>query len=575
MLHIENVFPTSKITRITRILARRTQLLIIPLLLAATLSPAQQVVTITVKASRTTGPFEPVWAWVGHDEPNYTYSEEGRDLLTKLSELSSYPVHDRTHNLLTTGDGTPALKWGSTNAFTRDAAGKPVYNWALVDKIFDTYKATGITPFVEIGFMPEALSTHPEPYQHHWPKDFDTGWTYPPKNYDEWSELVYRWVRHMVDRYGASEVAKWEWEVWNEPDIFYWHGTEDEYFKLYDYTAAAVRRALPRAHVGGPASTGPASERAAKFLRDFLEHCASGQNYVTGKKGAPLDFISFHAKGKASSVAGHVELDVGANLRDIDQGFAIIEKFPTLRELPVVLSESDPESCAACDATSHPQNTYRLTSQYASYEAELVNGTIALAQRHHIKLEGSIAWAFTFPGQPIFAGLRAFTTNDIDLPLLNAYRLFGQMKGERVFADSTGARDLTDILQSSVRAKSDVNVIATRDSHRVNVLVWNYHDDSSQTAPTQIHLRIEGLPQGVSQVLLEHWRVDHDHSNAYTAWQTMGSPQKPSEHEYQQLKMAGQLQLLESPRWMAVAGDAIELRFTEPPQGVSLLNLTW
>ncbi len=164
---------------------------------------------------------------------------------------------------------------------------------------------------------------------------------------------------------------------------------------------------------------------------------------MTGKKGAPLDFISFHAKGKATSVDGHVELDVGANLRDIDQGFEIIEKFPTLRELPVVLSESDPESCAACDASSHPQNTYRLTSQYASYEAELISETLALAERHHIKVEGSIAWAFTFPGQPIFAGLRAFTTNGIDLPLLNAYRLFGQMKGERVFSRTVQGRLLS------------------------------------------------------------------------------------------------------------------------------------
>src|SRR6185369_6038672 len=125
-------------------------------------------------------------------------------------------------------------------------------------------------------------------------------------------------------------------------------------------------------------------------------------------------------------------------------------------------------------------------------------------------------------------GLRAFTSDAIDLPLLNAYRLFGQMKGERLFAGSTGALDLSGVLHSSVRAKSDVNVIATRASHRMNVLVWNYHDDSSQSTPADIHLRIEGLPLGVSQVLLEHWRVDHDHSNAYTVWQTMGSPQKPS-----------------------------------------------
>jgi xylan 1,4-beta-xylosidase len=216
-----------------------------------------------------------------------------------------------------------------------------------------------------------------------------------------------------------------------------------------------------------------------------------------------------------------------------------------------------------------------LTSQYASYEAELVNGTLALAERHHINIEGSIVWAFTFPGQPIFAGLRAFTTNGIDLPLLNAYRLFGQLKGERLFADSTGALDLSDILHSSVRTNSDVSAIATRDRHRVNVLVWNYHDDSDQSAPTQIYLRIEGLPQGVPRMLLEHWRVDHDHSNAYTAWQTMGSPHNPSARQYQQLKTAGQLKSLGSPRWVAVEGNSIELTFTEPPQGVSLLKLTW
>ena len=253
-------------------------------LLAAVPGSAQQSVTVKVDLSKSVGVFEPVWAWVGHDEPNYTYTEEGRELLRRLSQLSPDPVHDRTHNLLTSGDGTPALKWGSTNAFTRDASGKPVYNWKIIDQIFDTYQATGITPFVEIGFMPQALSRDPEPYRHNWPKNFDTGWAYPPENEQEWSDLVYNWVRHLVERYGASQVTGWEWEVWNEPDIFYWHGTVDEYNKFYDYTVAAVRRALPNARVGGPATTGPANPRAAAFLRAFLEHCASGQNYATGKR---------------------------------------------------------------------------------------------------------------------------------------------------------------------------------------------------------------------------------------------------------------------------------------------------
>ena len=548
----------------------------IPLLLVSALSLiAQQAVTITVDVSKPMGPFDPVWAWVGHDEPNYTYSEEGRHLLTELSQISAYPVHDRTHNLLTTGDGTPALKWGSTNAFTRDASGKSVYDWTIIDKIFDSYKATGITPFVEIGFMPEALSSHPEPYQNHWPKDFDTGWAYPPTNYDEWSDLVYHWVQHMVARYGTDEVAKWEWEVWNEPDITYWHGTVDEYLKLYDYTVAAVERALPNARVGGPATTGPANPKAAAFLRAFLEHCANGRNYATGKSGAPLDFISFHAKGRARLVDGHVELSLGTHLRDINEGFAIIEEFPSLRHLPVVLSESDPEPCAACDVASHPQNEYRLTSQYASYEADLLNETLALAERHYSKLEGAISWAFTFPGQPIFAGLRAFTTHDVDLPLLNAYRMFGQMTGERVAVTSNGAIDVNRILQSDAGADSDVNAMATYGSHRVNVLVWNYHDNSGEARAAEVHLILKGLPEGIPKMLLKHWRVDRDHSNAYTAWQNMRSPLDPSPAQSEQLKSSGRLQLLESPIWVSLNGNALDLHFTEPVEGLSLLELTW
>jgi xylan 1,4-beta-xylosidase len=537
---------------------------------------AQQTVNVRVDASKALGRIEPVWAWVGHDEPNYIYSAEGLSLLTKLAQLSSSPIHDRIHNLLTSGDGAPALKWGSTNVFSCDASGKPVYSWTITDQIFDTYKALGITPFVEIGFMPEALSTHPEPYQHHWPQGpLDTGWSYPPTNYDEWSELVYRWVRHLADRYGAAEVTKWEWEVWNEPDIFYWHGTMPEYFKLYDYTVSAVRRALPTARVGGPATTGPANQHAADFLRQFLQHCADGQNYATGKKEVPLDFISFHAKGRTSLVNNHVELNMENQLRDIDQGFAIVEKFSTLRHLPLVLSESDPEGCAACDVQSHPENAYRLGSQYASYEAELLDGTLALARRHDIRLEGAITWAFTFPGQPIFAGLRSFTTQDIDLPLLNIFRMFGLLRGERIATESSGSLGLDSALQFGVRTKPDINAMAALDGQQLDVLVWNYRDDSAATEGAEIHLIVNSLPHAASQVSLKQWRIDQDHSNPYAAWQAMGSPQSPSAAQYELLRAAGELQEATTSRAISVKGNSAEFTFTEPSQGVSLLRLTW
>ncbi|MCE5186778.1 MAG: hypothetical protein LLF76_11705 [Planctomycetaceae bacterium] len=250
---------------------------------------------IRVDASKPIGSMVPMWAWFGHDEPNYTYMKDGRKLLSELAALSPVPVHMRVHNLLCTGDGTPALKWGSSNVYTEDANGNPIYDWTIIDKIVDTWTQRNMKPLVEIGFMPEALSTKPQPYQHNWRPglpygEIFTGWAYPPRDYNKWAELVYRWVRHSVDRYGADEVASWYWELWNEPDTGYWQGTPEEYFKLYDYTADAVKRALPAARIGGPHSTGPSSKRAGDFLQAFLKHCHEGTNAVTGKTGTPLDF---------------------------------------------------------------------------------------------------------------------------------------------------------------------------------------------------------------------------------------------------------------------------------------------
>src|ERR1700748_391635 len=132
---------------------------------------AQTPVTIKINADKSLGPNKPIWSYFGYDEPNYTTAPNGRKLIGELSALSPTPISIRVHNLLTTGDGAPSLKWGSTNAYTEDANGKAVYDWTIVDKIIDTFLAAGAKPFVEIGFMPKALSTHPDPYQHRFPEE--------------------------------------------------------------------------------------------------------------------------------------------------------------------------------------------------------------------------------------------------------------------------------------------------------------------------------------------------------------------------------------------------------------------
>jgi xylan 1,4-beta-xylosidase len=116
-----------------------------------------QTVQIVVHANQSDGPLAPIWTYFGYDEPNYSYAPNGRKLLAELSALSHTPVYVRVHNLLTSGDGSSSLKWGSTNVYTEDAAGKPVYSWTILDQIFDAFHAAGIKPLVEVGFMHEAL----------------------------------------------------------------------------------------------------------------------------------------------------------------------------------------------------------------------------------------------------------------------------------------------------------------------------------------------------------------------------------------------------------------------------------
>jgi xylan 1,4-beta-xylosidase len=552
---------------------------LIPLLVLGTTAWTQQdskTTSIQVHADQSDGRISPIWNYFGYDEPNYTYAPNGRKLLGELAALSPVPVYVRVHNLLTTGDGSASLKWGSTNVYTEDAAGNPIYSWAILDRIFDTFHAAGVRPLVEVGFMPEALSTHPEPYRHNFPKGpVFTGWAYPPKDYGKWSQLVFRFVRHLRERYGDREVKTWLWEVWNEPDIDYWRGTPQEYFKLYDFTVDAILRAFPEARVGGPDSTGPASAKAAEFLRAFLEHCARQQNYASGKIGSRLDFISYHPKGSPKWQGDHVQMGIARQLASIEQGFKIAASFPEWSRTPIVLGESDPEGCAACSATENPQNSYRNGALYAAYTAEILNNIYTLANREHTNFLGMVTWSFEFEDQPYFAGFRELASNGLDKPVLNAFRMFGMLGKERVKVISSGALPTEDIVNNGVRGQPDVNAIAARSDHELEILIWNYHDDDLPVAAAPIDLLVDGLPARATAGLSEHFRVDASHSNAFTAWNEMGSPQAPSAAQYQQLQNAGQLQLLSSPAWIPIQRGAAHLQFALPRQGLSLLRIAW
>ncbi|MDQ2711753.1 MAG: beta-xylosidase, partial [Acidobacteriota bacterium] len=456
-------------------------LLLVMLLVALSAACQAQDVQVSVHAAQKTGPYRPVWNYFGADEPNYTYAPNGEKLLRELATLQSSPnptpTYFRTHNLLTTGDGTAALKWGSTNAYREDAAGHPVYDWTITDKIFDAFHRAKITPLVEVGFMPEAFSTHPQPYRHNFPDGpVFTGWSYPPKDYEKWSKLVTAWAAHLRDRYGNAEVAGWLWEVWNEPDIDYWHGSPEEYDKLYDVTEHAIRLALPHAKIGGPESTGPYGGRSSEFLRQFLDHCAHGKNAATEQTGTELDFISFHPKGSPKVVDGHVQMGIKNQVAAVDAGMKIVASFPEYKDTPIIMGESDPEGCAACSSARHPSNAYRNGPLYGVSIAEATARSYELARREGVNLQGAVTWAFEFENQPYFAGFRDLATNGIDKPVLNVFRMWGMLGGDWVAVTSSGALELNSILESGVSRNPDINAVATRQGSELDVLVWNYHD---------------------------------------------------------------------------------------------------
>jgi xylan 1,4-beta-xylosidase len=530
-------------------------------------------VHLRVNTSTTTGQFTPIWRFFGADEPNYATMVHGRKLISELGAMAPKRVYFRAHNLLTSGDGTASLKWGSTGVYAEKANGEPTYYWDILDRIFDTYLQSGVRPYVEVGFMPEALSIKPEPYRHQWnPKaPYDsifTGWAYPPKDYAKWRELVFQWTSHCIERYGRAEVESWYWEVWNEANIGYWRGTLPEFLKLHDYAIDGVRRALPTARVGGADSAGS----GGRFTRTFLEHCLRGTNYATGRQGTPLDFISFHAKGSPVYVENHVRMGIAAQLRTIDEGFRLVGSFPELKNKPIIIGESDPEGCAACQG---PSLAYRNGTMYSSYTAAVFARKYELAAKHGVNLEGALTWAFEFEGQPYFAGFRSLASNGLDKPVLNVFRMFSHMRGEKVPVESDCSEPPEKLLVEGVRLRPDIGGLASLDGNKLCILVWHYHDDDLPGPSASVELKIDHIPSDDAKAIFYHYRIDENTSNAFAAWKRLGSPQQPTSEQYSQLEKAGRLATVRPIGTIPIAGGQALLNFDLPRQGVSLLEFTW
>jgi xylan 1,4-beta-xylosidase len=212
---------------------------------------------------------------------------------------------------------------------------------------------------------------------------------------------------------------------------------------------------------------------------------------------------------------------------------------------------------------------------YSSYTAASFARIHDLAERTGVNIEGVLTWAFEFEDQPYFAGFRSLASNGIDKPVLNVFRMFAKMSGQRLAVSCDAEIPLETILREGVRSRPDVSALASLDERKLCVMLWHYHDDDVPGPEAEVELELADLPLREGTMRLEHFRIDEDHSNAYAVWKRMGLTVAPTQEEYATLERAGQLQTLGEPASLQVKDGKTVLKTKLPVQAVSLLVFTW
>ncbi|WP_460795896.1 GH39 family glycosyl hydrolase [Microbacterium sp. GXF0217] len=539
--------------------------------------------SIAVDASAPSRAITPIWASVGYDEINWTYRPTGKKLLRGIREFSAQPFHVRPHYMFCSGSGFGLPHWGSGNVYHEDADGNPFYDFTILDQTYDAIVGAGHHVLVELGFTPKDLvpdkaydvftaNSSPTVYS-----SYEDGlWSFPPKDYGKWSGLCAAVAEHVLERYGAEEVSTWVWELWNEPDIFYWRGTPQQYYDLYTVTVDAVRGVLPKARIGGPSVTG--GDNGASFLRGFLEHC--------DRTDTPLDYVSFHTKGSFFTpwrtygpTGGEApERESPTTMKmlfEIDRLLAVMEEFPRYAALPAIIDECDAGVPAHHGAYDNSNFRFQNTEYYPVFQAKLMKKLLDLSESRQDNIEQATTWSFYFEGERYFEGTRAWlTAGGVEKPFLNAYRLFGKLGGERLAVTSDAAWPIDDLSGMPFGMPEEVDALATRsDDGTIAVLVWRHADDqySTDSAETAVRLSLTGL--AASGYTVAEYRIDADHSNAHTVWTALGSPQDPTEEELARITARQGLETVGDARRIDTVDGALNLEASLPLPSVSLFVL--
>ncbi len=472
--------------------------------------------TITVELSAPAHPFPHFWERMfGSERAIVTLRESYRSDLREVKRVTGFE-YVRFH----------AIFHDEVGLYNEDDSGNPVYNFSYIDQVYDGLLENGVRPFVELSFMPRKLASDPAASHPFWYKPNVT----PPKDWDKWGQLIENFGRHLVERYGLDEVAKWYFEVWNEPNLDFWAGVPKEvtYYQLYDAAARALKRVSPRLRVGGPATA------QAAWVDRFIAHCT--------EKNVPFDFVSSHVYGNDLS-------------RDV---FASEENIPRTKMVCRAVRKVHDQ----IKASARPDVPLFWTEFNASYknepevtDAAFMGPWLADTIRQCDGLVDMVSyWTFSdvFEEQgvvkaPFYGGFGLLAEGAIPKPAFNAFALLHRLGDQRLAVDSASA-------------------LATRRADgSLAIALWNLFLPEETGTPKKVTLRLKGL-SGKHQGRV--WTIDRDHGSPLPAYERMGRPRFPTREQFEALRKAAALPAAESS---SITGGTISL--TLQPHALALIEI--
>jgi xylan 1,4-beta-xylosidase len=457
--------------------------------------------TINVDYNQAKGPLNTMFKeCVGAGRANEGLRADWQQQLAYVKKECGFK-YIRMHGLLTDDMGV----------YKEDKNGKPEYNYMYIDVLFDFLQSIGMKPFIELGFMPSALASGEKTI--FWWKGNVT----PPKDYEKWEALIRNLTQHFTERYGEEEVKSWYFEVWNEPNLnpWFWTGTQEEYFKLYAYSARAVKSVNPEYRVGGPGTAGAAWEV------EMIDYCQ--------KNNVPIDYISTHSYGVKQGY-----LDEYGNAGTV------------LDQNPMSVSGDVLQSRKEIAGSSMPKLELHYTEWSASYTpADPIHDSYheAAYVLQKLKQVGDAAqsmsyWVFTDIFEesaprftPFHGGFGMLNTQGINKPVFYAYQ----------FLNRLGKTELVNDDKMSWASKDD--------DGNIQVLAWDFtitHPGDSVNNQVYYIRDLPSKPKGklkinltnvlVGAYALEVYKVGYRCNDAFTSYIDLGKPSQLSKPQVEQLK---------------------------------------